>query len=188
MYQYRWNRKYRWKPEVFVNCNFWLHIRGKYAIYISFDSKFYFWFDEVKIFEIRPRNLCEQRSRIRIHDSEHPLLHFKAIHDRPFLATNDRPLTYYHFILGAIRSVVIRSLSPSDYFSISFDWRICYHPNRSWKEKWKLEKIQKRTGTLVWSTLLTPFDPTWVISGTRDPRTKTGPTKSTNDRSKRHIK
>ena len=56
MYQYRWNRKYRWKPEVFVNCNFWLHIRRKYAIYISFDSKFYFWFDEVKIFEIRPRN------------------------------------------------------------------------------------------------------------------------------------
>ena len=52
-------------------------------------------------------------------DPEHPLLHFKAIHDPPFLATNDRPLT--DFILGAIRSVVIRSLSPSDYFSISFD-------------------------------------------------------------------
>ena len=56
MYQYRWNRKYRWKPEVFVNCYFWLHIRRKYAICISFDSNFYFWFDEVKIFEIRPRN------------------------------------------------------------------------------------------------------------------------------------
>ena len=59
MYQYRWNRKYRWKPEVFVNCYFWLHIRRKYAIYISFDSKFYFWFDAVKIFEIRPRKFIK---------------------------------------------------------------------------------------------------------------------------------
>ena len=56
-FQYSWNRKYWWEPEVFLNFNFWLHICNKHMIcYISYDSKFYCWFTIIKIFEIRPRN------------------------------------------------------------------------------------------------------------------------------------
>ena len=41
-FQYSWNRKYWWKPEVFVNFNLWLHISYvTYAINISYDCKFY---------------------------------------------------------------------------------------------------------------------------------------------------
>ena len=55
-FRYRWNRKYRSKPEVFVNFHLWLHIRETYAIYMSYHSKFHFCFSGVKIFENRPRN------------------------------------------------------------------------------------------------------------------------------------
>ena len=41
-YTCSWNRKYWWKPEVFVNFNLWLHISYvTYAINISYDCKFY---------------------------------------------------------------------------------------------------------------------------------------------------
>ena len=41
-FRYSWNRKYWWKPEVFVNFNLWLHISYvTYAINISYDCRFY---------------------------------------------------------------------------------------------------------------------------------------------------
>ena len=34
-FRYSWNRKYWWKPEVFVNFNLWLHICNKYIIWLQ---------------------------------------------------------------------------------------------------------------------------------------------------------